>query len=63
MAPLGVSGWHLISLGITSSSRAPWKLHLERENIPIQKQSDYSLYMGGSQQEREADRVRIQGKR
>lgn len=43
-APQG-AGWHLIALTIPSEDRANWKAHLERHNVPVIEESEFSLYI------------------
>ena len=38
-------GWHCVALGIPRDSRDAWMSHLETQGVPIERTSDYTLYV------------------
>lgn len=38
-------GWHCVALPIAVSEREAWRAHLESSGHPVERESDYSLYV------------------
>lgn len=38
-------GWHCVALAIARGDRDRWRAHLEAHDVPIERTSDYTLYV------------------
>ncbi len=39
------AGWHCVALRIQRSDRAAWRARLEAAGVPVERTSDYTLYL------------------
>ena len=39
------AGWHCVALGIASSARASWRDRLAEAGFPVERESDFTLYV------------------
>jgi hypothetical protein len=43
-------GWHCVALGIDPASRASWRARLAEAGFPVERESDFTLYLRDPEQ-------------
>lgn len=43
-------GWHCVALGIAPAERRAWRARLEAAGVPIERESDFTLYVRDPEQ-------------
>lgn len=48
--PLDGAGWHCVALGIEPAARASWRSRLAEAGFPVERDSDFTLYVRDPEQ-------------
>ena len=48
--PIDRAGWHCVALGIAPSARASWRSRLAEAGFPVERESDFTLYLRDPEQ-------------